>query len=335
MRPVVSLSFNPEGNLTSSRCVAVAWVPGGTGASFISAHADGGVFLHQKIVGNSSDTRLLARTASDSSLRPASAVQLRPVAGRYSRITDAAISPKGDLLALACRDGVLRVLDLHSGSLVAGFKSYYGGLQCCAWSADGCLIAAGGEDDLIAIWSLADRDFVAHLQGHSSWISAIAFDPWGPSEASLGEKSYRLASVGQDCSGMLWDVAVTWELGDAGKGRAGYSPLQGSTNRTIRGNGIVPGAGMEIDKMGGSNEDGSGFGNEAAVISPALPRAEMNFLDPVAQLEMHIEPLCDVVFQPHALLVSSNDGSVKRFLRPPLPREAEGQHAQQAQQQLA
>ena len=314
--------------MTPSRCISVQWLPGSTGGSFISAHAGGNVYLHQKIVGNSSDTRLLARTASDSSLRPGAAVQLRPVGGlNFARIADGALSPNGEFLALACRDGVLRVLDIHSGALVAGFKSYYGGLQCCAWSSDSRVIAAGGEDDLIAVWSIEDQQFIAHLQGHSSWISGVAFDPWGPSEASHDEGNYRLASVGQDCWSMLWDVAVSWNTGQGAKSRGKYSPIQGSTGSTTRWNGLGTGVGMDADMLGGN---GSDDGNELNIITPSLPRIEMNFLEPVAQLEVHMEPLCDVVFQPQGMLVSSNDGSVKRFLRPSLraaeiPQENEPQ----------
>jgi len=57
-------------------------------------------------------------------------------------------------------------------------QSYYGGLLCCAWSPDGRHLAAGGEDDLVALYSVADRETVAWGEAHGSWVSAIAFDPW-------------------------------------------------------------------------------------------------------------------------------------------------------------
>lgn len=148
-------------------------------------------------------------------------------------VNAAAVAPDGLHIAVACKDGVLRVYALPSGGLVAGFKvrvgcsagglgahslhvgwccalyactscgvwgdcrvvaaawlavkaccygqstrfherpiphanccqspgpcipleqSYYGGLHCCAWSPDGRYVAAGGEDDLVAIYGLA------------------------------------------------------------------------------------------------------------------------------------------------------------------------------------
>jgi WD40 repeat protein len=290
-RPISSVVFNAEGSLTPSRCVSVAWLPGSKGSFFTSAHADGNVFLHQKIIGNSSDTRLLERTSTDSSLRPAAtAQQLHQGKG----INAAATSPNGKYIALACRDGTLHILEIPSGTLVAGFTSYYGGLLCCSWSSDGALIAAGGEDDLVAIYNFEKRQLVAHLQGHTSWVSAVAFDPWAPSLESSGDGGrYRLASVGQDCQGILWEVG---------------SGVLDSNSRSAS---IPDGVDVDSTRGGGGALVGSG-----GRIAPALPRAEMTFLEPLTQLKLHSQPLCDVVLEPGAMLVSSNDGSLKKFVRP-------------------
>lgn len=48
---------------------------------------------------------------------------------------------------------------------------------CCAWSPDGEWVAAGGQDDLVALYSLRERAVVAWGGGHASWVSAVAFDP--------------------------------------------------------------------------------------------------------------------------------------------------------------
>ncbi len=57
-------------------------------------------------------------------------------------------------------------------------QAYYGGLLCCAWSPDGAYIAIGGEDDSIAIYSIAQRRCLAWGEGHSSWVGTVAWDPW-------------------------------------------------------------------------------------------------------------------------------------------------------------
>ena len=55
-------------------------------------------------------------------------------------------------------------------------QSYYGSLTCCAWSSDGRYVAAGGEDDLVAVFGLGERCVVAWGEGLSSFITAVAFD---------------------------------------------------------------------------------------------------------------------------------------------------------------
>lgn len=81
--------------------------------------------------------------------------------------------------------------------------SYYGGLLCVCWSPDGRFIVTGGQDDLVSIWSLEDSVLVARCQGHNSWVTGVAFDPW-----RCDERNYRFGSVGEDCRLLLWDFSV-------------------------------------------------------------------------------------------------------------------------------
>lgn len=83
------------------------------------------------------------------------------------------------------------------------YSSYYGGMTCVCWSPDGRYIVTGGQDDLVSIWSLADSVLVARCQGHNSWVTAVAFDPW-----RCDERNYRFGSVGEDCRLLLWDFSV-------------------------------------------------------------------------------------------------------------------------------
>lgn len=55
----------------------------------------------------------------------------------------------------------------------------------------------------MTIWSFPERKIVARCQGHNSWVSAVAFDPW-----RCDERTYRFGSVGDDCRLLLWDFNV-------------------------------------------------------------------------------------------------------------------------------
>ena len=57
-------------------------------------------------------------------------------------------------------------------------QTYYGNALCCAWSPDGRWLAAGGEDDLVSLFSMEQQRMVAWGEGHTSWVSALSFDPW-------------------------------------------------------------------------------------------------------------------------------------------------------------
>lgn len=152
-------------------------------------------------------------------------------------INDLAAAPCGTRVAAACRDGAVRLVDVASGTVIGGFQSYYGAMLCCAFSRDGRYLAAGGEDDLVTVYSVAERYLVAHCQGHDSWVSRVAFDAWmepnstlvggtGAHTSGMGANSasggaggdgtviYRLASVGQDAQLCLWDVQILPPEGD-------------------------------------------------------------------------------------------------------------------------
>ena len=90
---------------------------------------------------------------------------------------------------------LLRLLDL--------FYSYYGGFISVCWSPDAKYVVTGGQDDLISIWSVAESELVARCQGHHSWVTAVAFDPW-----RCDDRNYRFGSVGDDRRLCLWDFNV-------------------------------------------------------------------------------------------------------------------------------
>lgn len=82
------------------------------------------------------------------------------------------------MLAIVSQDGFLRVFNFDKMELLGVARSYFGGFLCVCWSPDGKYIVVGGEDDLVTVWSLNERRVVARGQGHRSWVSVVAFDPF-------------------------------------------------------------------------------------------------------------------------------------------------------------
>ena len=119
------------------------------------------------------------------------------------KINAMAFSPDGSHLATVSEDGTLRIIDFLHERLLDVYRSYYGALLAITWSPDGRYILTGGQDDLVSIWSVADRMLVARCQGHNSWVTDVKFDPW-----RCDERNYRFGSVGEDCRLLLWDFSV-------------------------------------------------------------------------------------------------------------------------------
>lgn len=154
-------------------------------------------------------------------------------------INEFCFSPDGINLAIVSQDGFLRVFLYDTMELVGIARSYFGGFLCVCWSPDGKYIVVGGEDDLVTVYSFAERRVVARGHGHRSWVSVVAFDPyttfssWDTNDFSDDENQYeissnskrvrsasirdstlapdklicyRLGSVSQDTQLCLWDI---------------------------------------------------------------------------------------------------------------------------------
>lgn len=95
-----------------------------------------------------------------------------------SSINEFCFSTCGSMLAIVSQDGFLRVFHYDTMELIGIARSYFGGFLCVCWSPDSKYIVVGGEDDLVTIWSVVERRVVARGQGHRSWVSVVAFDPY-------------------------------------------------------------------------------------------------------------------------------------------------------------
>ncbi|XP_022899842.1 WD repeat-containing protein 20 [Onthophagus taurus] len=200
--------FNEERHIDKTRSTCVKWVPESKNL-FLSAHSNGYLYLYNhELACNSSqipsyqpfksgDGFSVSCSKTKSSRNPL----FRWTIGNGAAINDMSFSPNGTYLAIVSQDGLLRVFQYNTIELVGTARSYFGGLLCVAWSGDGRLLAAGGEDDLITIYSLEQKRVIARAQGHHSWVSAVAFD------AKLeAESNYRIGSVGHDTQLCLWEL---------------------------------------------------------------------------------------------------------------------------------
>lgn len=105
------------------------------------------------------------------------------------------------------RTQTVQIRDLETGAQLAVLETYPSRIRSlCAMSLHGdTLLAAGGADGTIGLWSLEDEAQRASLKGHDGWVNAVcAFE--------FGDRLF-LASGGHDRTVLVWDLErLEWVL---------------------------------------------------------------------------------------------------------------------------
>ncbi|CAG4984145.1 WD repeat-containing protein 20 [Colias croceus] len=220
----LSKLYNEERLIDKTRVTCIKWVPGSSNL-FIAAHASGQLYVYNEELacGSAAPHYQLFKGGDGYSIHTCRTKSTRNPLYRWvigaegSCINEFAFSPCGANLAVVSQDGFLRVFHYDTMELIGRARSYFGGFLCVCWSPDGKYVVVGGEDDLVTVWSFSERRVVARGQGHRSWVSVVAFDPYIVSftdpetEETHEDKSesvqcYRLGSVSQDTQLCLWDL---------------------------------------------------------------------------------------------------------------------------------
>lgn len=214
--------INKNGMINPTAVSDIHWIPGSENL-FLASHMDGTLIVYDK---DREDAEFVPEEATPLAEGESQAAgadsataafhvnksvnsqnqKANPVASwkiSHHKINAVAFSPDCRHLAVVSDDGSLRIIDYLKEKLVDLYPSYYGGFSCVCWSPDGKYIVTGGQDDLVSIWSLADRQIVARCAGHHSWVTSVAFDPW-----RCDGQNYRFGSVGEDSRLLLWDFNV-------------------------------------------------------------------------------------------------------------------------------
>eukprot|EP00899_Mesostigma_viride_P000353 jgi/Mesvir1/10318/Mv06180-RA.1 len=335
-------TFNKDGDVDSSRVTALAWLPGSEN-TFLVAHASGHLYIYDKSV--SKESPMEASTTSPPKdvdaiiVTPAKNTKTNPVSRWYicsGPITDVAFNQDGKRLCTVGRDGYVRVLDYATQSLVCGCKSYFGALLCCAWSPDGRYVVTGGEDDLVSVWDVRrDASIVAWGEGHLSWVTKVAVDPWVTGE-SAGGGGYRIGSVGQDLQLLLWDFnleAMAMPRRHLPSPALSPAPLPGpslpkpaskpSPLKQLR----QLNHGTPSSPVRNANPR---HGAREVVLQPSPHRDQAPRISPTMAHQVHSEPMTHIVFTERAIVTACEGGQVKVWRRP----SQAGDEAQQQMEEL-
>ncbi|KAF3090288.1 hypothetical protein TWF569_004981 [Orbilia oligospora] len=311
--------LNKNGAINSSAVLDIQWIPGSENL-FLAGHADGSLIVYDK---EKEDAPFVAEEfleEGEASRKPISGFvtaksvnskiqKFNPVA--YWSVAQQAInafafSPDHKHLAVVSEDGRLCIINILKEQLLDVFNSYYGGLLCVCWSPDGRYILTGGQDDLISIWSFADRRIVARCSGHHSWVTSVSFDPW-----RCDARTYRFGSVGEDGRLLLWDFSVGMlsrpkATSKQSRGSISSVPLNG-TGRRADGH---PAGRLRSESVVSKVDD------DGVVHHPVEPRARTSNLPAIMSKVVDVDPLCQLEFREDCIITTCREGHVKTWDRP-------------------
>ncbi|MFH4977367.1 hypothetical protein AB6A40_004076 [Gnathostoma spinigerum] len=240
----ISRLYNEDRFIDKSAVTHLKWVPGQP-QCFLASHFSGNMYLYDSelSVNPGPPVYQVFKQGDGYTVYTCKTKQSRNPMYRWSIGTGAvnqfAFSPDNDAkyLATVSHDGFLRVFNYHAMELIGFMKSYFGGLLCLSWSPDSRYIVTGGEDDLITIYSVLEKRIICRGQGHKSWISQVAFDPYtsylADNQPSSGvpidlgsEDDLRPSSL--NSSGLLFRGGTS----------SGYIPHRFSSNLATQYNGL-------------------------------------------------------------------------------------------------
>ncbi|KDE08072.1 hypothetical protein MVLG_01772 [Microbotryum lychnidis-dioicae p1A1 Lamole] len=231
------------------------------------------------------------------------ATKFNPVSHwRVSRkaINSFAFSPDLQLCATVGNDGCLRIINAAEEKLLDTFASYFGALNCVSWSADGRFVVTGGQDDLCTIYAPLEQRLVARCQGHSSWVTGVAWDPWRSDERTM-----RFASVGEDCKLVLWDLSSAALTRPKSHAQHPHARRLSLSSQRLESTGHLP-----ISPNGTSDRT-------SPVYHTSPRRDDVAHLQPVMVKTLSHDLFSNVFFLPQYLLTVSRSGQIRQYDRPP------------------
>lgn len=127
------------------------------------------------------------------------------------KLRDVAVNAAAGLVAVACGDGTVRVLDAADLNEQLTLDAHPGGATSVAWHPSKPVLLSGGKDGHLRAWHAVHGTALLAQAAHRAGIYALAFDAQGG----------MLASASRDKTAKLWradDLAPLARLDRAGGG---------------------------------------------------------------------------------------------------------------------
>jgi len=141
-----------------------------------------------------------------------------------SEVAQVSLSPDGTALAAADFQGNLEFWDTSKPKMTAELPHGSYGSRALALSRDSKLIATGGDDNTVVVWSTALSRPLYVLRGYPHGVSNLSFSPNGKLLASTSGSLDNLFSSGDQL--LVWDMQtgnLAWKFDGLGLGPVSFS----------------------------------------------------------------------------------------------------------------
>jgi WD40 repeat protein len=112
--------------------------------------------------------------------------------GHQDAINAIRVSPNGQMVATASRDGTAKLWDIH-GKAIAILNGHKGNVYSVSFSPDSKYLATASKDGTAKVWNL-EGQAIATLSGHSGDVYSVSFSPDGK----------YLATASKDGTAKIW-----------------------------------------------------------------------------------------------------------------------------------
>lgn len=184
----VVLSFSGDGRRLAGGSadgrVSVAESSAGRELGSFSAHT---AKVDKLAVSRDGSVIATAAGSEAAAFRTAGGARLFTVASALSEVTNVAVAPGGDRVAVAFTDVDVRLVDPATGRVFATIADLDMAAFCLAFSPDGRLLACGCADGRVSIRDAATGVRVRADERHIEPVGALAFSPDGTWVTSVGQ----------------------------------------------------------------------------------------------------------------------------------------------------